>query len=508
MNHTTKKLCSFLLTLAIALPSLPIPGARASAVVPAEEKAQEALPDYYDLREEGLVTEVKDQGRNETCWAFALASVMESNALVRGYGTNDVSEYQIAYALSHQLDLDDDLASGEGPWCTDDWLEGIFAESLSSELMRGFAIQSEEDFPYTDIREPLPEKGFSQDGLLYVDSCYTVPMTETDTIKRMVMQNGALYMNICAASWWELPSIYDWEVNAAYLPEYGERKNDHFVAIVGWDDHYSKDHFLTTPPGDGAWIMKNSWGPAYGFEGFFYLSYYDASVNPDNCATSITVKNKRTYDRIYQYDGGVGLEALGQVTDVAMNLTAAEDEAVTAIRIKPTGDLDCTHYATRDWTFSPTAATVRIYEGSFDAAQAETADPVFVQTYDVLFPDYQTIELRGRVPLRKGEDYWVKVSFDKPVYYAIDGENKKLDHFYESVAGGKPGETFLRTRGQPGRGVWKDTVDVLGNGKTCSACVKVLTQRASARLLESLRLTNQVHRFLQKTVGAFLRAIA
>ena len=89
---------------------------------------------------------------------------------------------------------------------------------------------------------------------------------------------------------------------------------NHAVCIVGWDDNYSASNFLTVvnvldedgnivynddgtpqtrevnqPAGDGAWIVKNSWGsvdndfPNYrdwGVDGsgYFYLSYYDKSI--------------------------------------------------------------------------------------------------------------------------------------------------------------------------------------------------------------------------------------
>ncbi|MDO5328567.1 MAG: lectin like domain-containing protein [Coriobacteriia bacterium] len=78
----------------------------------------------------------------------------------------------------------------------------------------------------------------------------------------------------------------------------------HCVTLVGWDDNYSKDNFLKSipdekggtievpqPPGNGAWILKNSHGAmdsiAQGItqshwgindSGYYYLSYYDKSL--------------------------------------------------------------------------------------------------------------------------------------------------------------------------------------------------------------------------------------
>ena len=78
---------------------------------------------------------------------------------------------------------------------------------------------------------------------------------------------------------------------------------NHGVCIIGWDDSYSKENFNEghQPPGDGAWIVKNSWGSENEYKtspngeiigkkdwgivdkngnhtGYFYLSYYDKGV--------------------------------------------------------------------------------------------------------------------------------------------------------------------------------------------------------------------------------------
>ena len=83
--------------------------------------------------------------------------------------------------------------------------------------------------------------------------------------------------------------------------------NPHGVCIVGWDDDYDAGNFGTAPPGNGAWIVKNSYGSQTDFipgglvasdgttkdanvgdwgivdenglhTGYFYLSYYDTSI--------------------------------------------------------------------------------------------------------------------------------------------------------------------------------------------------------------------------------------
>ena len=110
----------------------------------------------------------------------------------------------------------------------------------------------------------------------------------------------------------------------------GKNSTDHRVCIVGWDDNYSKHNFLITPPGDGAWIVKNSWGSDWGDGGYFYLSYYDTSMGKDATSIAYVITNE-SYDRIYQHDIGGENYYHKKVSAYFNRFVAEEDALITAV---------------------------------------------------------------------------------------------------------------------------------------------------------------------------------
>ena len=84
----------------------------------------------------------------------------------------------------------------------------------------------------------------------------------------------------------------------------GSSSTNHDVLVVGWDDNYAAANFATTPAGNGAFIVKNSWGTGWGSSGYFYVSYYDSKFGRDSNPMAVFNNAEPTgnYTGIYQYD--------------------------------------------------------------------------------------------------------------------------------------------------------------------------------------------------------------
>jgi hypothetical protein len=107
-------------------------------------------------------------------------------------------------------------------------------------------------------------------------------------------------------------NYYNSDTASLYVPI--NEGTDHAVAVVGWDDNYAASNFNPQPPGPGAWIVKNSWGTDFGNYGYFYLSYWDASVGPEGYAYNDN-ESATNYNWAYQYDPLGWLDNIGFGTD-------------------------------------------------------------------------------------------------------------------------------------------------------------------------------------------------
>jgi hypothetical protein len=201
----------------------------------------------------------------------------------------------------------------------------------------------ETDDPYENRSKPAtgPVQKHVQ-GTIMIPGRTTA--SDNDLIKRLVRENGALSVGMFFD---EDRSPYEEYSDATgthatyYSPErWGE---NHGVAIVGWNDTYPATAFHGadgTPPGPGAFLVRNSWGSGWGEDGYFWVSYYDGSFAREQGlggyggATSYAVvEDTDNYLRAYQYDklGVTGHWGFGSTRVWGANrFTAASTQRIAA----------------------------------------------------------------------------------------------------------------------------------------------------------------------------------
>ncbi|RAP49013.1 MAG: hypothetical protein BZ138_08425, partial [Methanosphaera sp. rholeuAM270] len=158
-------------------------------------------------------------------------------------------------------------------------------------------------------------------------------MTDNFKLKEAIIKYGAIGISLHGARG-AAQEDYNEETASAYYNSTFGAGTDHSVTLVGWDDNYSRENFLVTPPGDGAWIIKNSWGTDWGDDGYYYVSYYDTAVATTKTITAFTIADMPYYERNYEYDIIAAPSFMNNLTGniaYANKFTTLTDELITGI---------------------------------------------------------------------------------------------------------------------------------------------------------------------------------
>lgn len=278
------------------------------------------LPSRYNLAENGFVTDVKNQQDSGNCWAFAALASLETCVLKASNKTFNFSVENMKNLIEMYSAYGWKMETNEGGY------NGMPMGYLASWLG-----------PVNATLDPFDDKGTLSpllDSEMHIQNIYVLPArtsyTDNDAIKEAILKYGGLY-----ASYYHSAGYLNSKTNAYYDPYTGN--GNHAITVVGWDDNYSKNNFYTAPAGDGAFIVKNSWGSSWGDNGYFYISYYDRvlfAVNKDNQAFTYILNDTVRYTKNYQYDvaGMTDYLITGKKTVWYQNIyNATGNEAIAAV---------------------------------------------------------------------------------------------------------------------------------------------------------------------------------
>ena len=339
-------------------------------------KKSGSYPSYYSSADLGYTSGVDNQLTTDACWAFTHNELLEIN-LAKKYGVKyDFSEQAMKFETSNITNpLYGYMRNPNGG--------GNEYYSTAYLARTGSVLEADEPFSLSEIRnvnkDEINRQGMLNSVPMYIfglNSNNTYNSAAVDKIKELVMQYGA----VGSALFYDESPLYQPSSRECYYYDslYNENFPDiyanHSVTIVGWDDNYSADNFVHKPAGNGAFIVKNSWGLYHNNQSsdYVYVSYYDRHITNEIFATDYEIENS-LYDNIYQYDplGWCRNLVINNSKSLSVTRFVADkpNETVTAVStyiIQPGTSVKVMICTNGD--FKNQSAYSTVYEHTYDAA--------------------------------------------------------------------------------------------------------------------------------------------
>ncbi|MBN2246447.1 MAG: hypothetical protein JW755_11455 [Candidatus Aminicenantes bacterium] len=420
----------------------------AEMVKPLGQNKIDNLPSSYNLENLGRMTSVKNQGSCGSCWSFATYGSLESNE----YGADSLIPIDFA---------------GEPDWSEQHMIqnhgfdygkcEGGNQYMAAAYLTRWDGPRSEKAFKYD-----YGTMG-KKDTQRHIQKIVMVPpktaAKKDKLIKNAIMKFGAGYVSM----YWS-NACYNSSTYAYYNKSL--EVGGHGVAVVGWDDTFSRNKFLQTPPGDGAYIVKNSWGKNWGNGGYFYVSYYDNyfckrspitfftdESGTDAGSASVSDNEPVTnHKSIYQYDPYGWVNNIGwgsKILWMANMFKAKKNETLKAVS-----------FYSVDSVFT---YTLYIYT-NVNNTDPTSGTLAYKKSGKIKSPGYFTIDINN-VPIKKGKKFAVVIKA-KTKTHAYPGAVEYYYYGYCSDADANAGESWASKNGND----WSDLTKVYKS--SANFCIK------------------------------------
>ncbi|WCJ17751.1 Granulin repeat cysteine protease family protein [Euphorbia peplus] len=211
------------------------------------------LPANVDWREKGAVVAVKDQGQCGSCWSFSTVAAVEGiNQIVTGNLTS----------LSEQELVDCDRSYNQG--CNGGLMDYAFQF-----IINNGGIDTEQDYPYKAI-DDVCDPNRKNAKVVSIDGYEDVPENDEKSLMKAVAHQP---VSVAIEAGGRPFQLYQ---SGVFTGKCGTEL-DHGVAAVGYGTENGVDY----------WIVRNSWGPAWGENGYIRMERNVANTKTGKCGIAV-----------------------------------------------------------------------------------------------------------------------------------------------------------------------------------------------------------------------------